>query len=284
MTTSDTPIAELFGSPAERPEHESDAPAAQPAKGRGSRTARAARASRPAREKRAAKAPAVDEIRLGDYPVARLLPPEIVEQGRVRTTRSIVIYLIIGVAVLAAAAVGGAYLVAQDAQRQLAAVQAQNASVLAQEAKYAPARTADSKVKLAQAAQRVGAAGEIDWTAYFGKIQAVLPQGVTITQISGETSTPAAPVTQDSAPLAQGRAAVVTVTVSAPDQASIANTLDRLQSLPGYAGAFPGAMTQGADASGSAASSPAPSAQPWSVPITLSLNADAFANRFAAKK
>jgi hypothetical protein len=230
-----------------------------------------------------ASAKPADDLRLSDYPIAHLLPPEVVAQGKVRTTRAIVIYVLIAVLILSVAAIAGSYLFAQRAQQSLQDVQSQNASVLAQEAKYAPARTALNKVKLAQSAQKVGAASEIDWNAYIAKVRAVLPAGVTITQFSGETSTPATVVTQDSAPLSQGRGAVITLTISAPDQIAIANTLDTLQKLPGYAGAFPGAITQ---AMGSSATPPTTGASSgaWSAPITLSLNDAAFANRFADTK
>lgn len=287
-----SPLTDLFESRTEvvptAPPADSHAARTETKKAKGTKASKPPKPPKPPKNTRSSsaqqprKAPA-DDLRLSDYPIAHLLPPEVVAQGKVRTTRAVVIYILIAVLVLSVAAIAGSYLYAQRSQQALEGVQSQNASVLAQEAKYAPARTALNKVKLAQAAQKVGAASEIDWTAYVGKIQAVLPAGVAITEFSGETSTPATAVAQDSAPLSQGRGAVITLTVSAPDQLAIANTLDALEKLPGYAGAFPGAITQKTDSSATP-STTGPSTGAWSAPITLSLNSAAFANRFADTK
>ncbi|AYG03003.1 PilN domain-containing protein [Gryllotalpicola protaetiae] len=230
---------------------------------------------------KAPKQPRADELVVGGTPVARLLPPEVLEKGKARTTRNLMMLVILGVLVIAGVATAGAYLLAQRGQADLSELQSQNASVLAQESKYAPVRTVQSQVKLAQAAQHVGAASEIDWSAYFAKIQAVLPANVSITALSGETASPTTAVGQDSAPLSPSRSATVTMTITAPDELTIADTLDALQQLPGYAAAFPGSLTQSAGDSASttpASGAAAPAA--WTTTITLSLSDGAFADRF----
>lgn len=228
------------------------------------------------------KQPRADELVIGGPPVARLLPPEVLEKGKARTTRNLMVLVILGVLVIAGVATAGAYLLAQRGQAELADLQSQNSAVLAQESQYAPVRTVQNQVKLAQAAQRVGASSEIDWSAYFAKIQGVLPANVTITALSGETASPTTAVGQDSAPLSPSRAATVTMTITAPDELTIADTLDALQALPGYAAAIPGSLTQGtADASASTDGSGPAASAPWTTTITLSLSDGAFADRFA---
>jgi len=233
--------------------------------------------------------PRTEELAIAAYPIAHLLPPEVVASGKVRTTRNLMCLLVVAVLVLAGAGVVGAHMYAQNAQSQLDAVQGQTGSVLAQETKYAPVRTDQGKVKLAQAAQHVGAAGEIDWTPYFAKVEALLPTGVTISDISGQTASATTAVTQDTAPLSAGRAAVVTLTVTAPDATTIANAADALQKLPGFAGDVIGALTESSGSGASAGSSstgsaPATPAGPtgWSSTITISLTQAAFSGRFAA--
>ncbi|MFC4242433.1 hypothetical protein ACFOYW_03530 [Gryllotalpicola reticulitermitis] len=243
-------------------------------------------------------APAVD-LQLSAYPVARLLPPEVIANGKVRTTRTLMMVLVALVLLLALTASYGARVIAHGAQNELTGVEGQNSSVLAQESKYAPVRVQQSKVQLAKAAQQVGAASEIDWTDYFAKVYALLPAGVTVTDISGQTASPTTAVTQDSAPLAAGRAAIVTLTVTAPNATAIANATDAFQKLPGYADAVIGAMTQGggspgggATTSGSATSGSAPggsaagarsaTSSSWSASITISLTQAAFSGRYGA--
>lgn len=255
------------------------AKAAKPAKGSG-QTVFGIEVSR--------KSAPVADLGLGAYPIAHLLPPEVVAHGKVRTTRNLMIVLVVVVLLLAVAATGGSYVYAQRAQQQLVAVQGQTSGVLAQESKYAIVRVDQNKVKLAQAAQRVGAAGEVDWDAYFAKVEALLPAGVAVTDISGQTASATAAVTQDSAPLSAGRAAIVTVTVTAPSVTTLANTTDAFRTLPGYAGAVIGALSQStASASGSGTSGsarPSAGASSWTTTITISLTQAAFSGRFAATK
>ncbi|MCL2796199.1 MAG: hypothetical protein FWD85_12960 [Microbacteriaceae bacterium] len=260
MTAETTSFNDLFEPPTEPVESpQVDAPAK-----RGARRP-AERSVRP------------DELAIGAYPIAHLLPPEVIAQGKVKTTRVLMSVVVVAVLLLGAAAVGGAYALRLSAQNQLQSVQDRNASVLAQEAKYAPARTAQNKVKLAQAAQRVGAATEVDWNAMFGKINAALPAGVTITDISGQTGNPMGAVTQDSTPLAVGRGAIVMVTVSAPDAQSVAAAADAFQKIAGVDGVGVGAVTQGTSQGAATAST----AAAWSAPITISLSQAAFSGRFA---
>jgi len=212
-----------------------------------------------------------DELVVAGVPIARLLPPEVIASGKARATRDLMVLVIIAALVLAVAATGGSYLFAQRAQAQLDVVDAQNASVAAQESKYAPVRTVQAHVKLAQAAQHVGAASEIDWNRYFGEVAAAMPPRVVITGITGETASPTTAVSQESAPLSSSRAATVVVTIAAPTADSVADTLDALQQLPGYTGAMPASITQGASTGTSPGS--------WTTTITVSLTAGAFADQ-----
>jgi hypothetical protein len=213
------------------------------------------------------------ELPLAAYPVARLIPPEVVASGRVRTTRILVCYLVALVLLLAVAASFVAHLHATHEQQQLTALEAQTNSVLAKEGSFSPVRADQRKLALAKAARRVGSASAIDWDAYLAKVEAVLPAGVAITDFSGQTASPIAAVPQDSVPLASGRAAIVTVTVTAPSATAIANATDAFGALPGYADAQIGAMTQGAAGAG---------ATSWNAPITISLTGGAFSGAPAA--
>jgi hypothetical protein len=215
------------------------------------------------------------ELPLAAYPVARLLPPEVVASGRARTTRALMCYLVALVLLLAVAATYFAHAHAMHEQQQLTAIEGQTSSVLAQEAKFSSVRAAQNRLKLAKAAQRVGAGSAIDWDAYFAKVEALLPPGTTMTDFSGQTASPIAAVPQDSAPLATGRAAIVTVTIAAPSATAIADATDAFAGLPGYARADIGAMTQG---TGGAAS------PGWSAPVTISLTQAAFSGPSAATK
>ncbi|WP_022882700.1 hypothetical protein [Gryllotalpicola ginsengisoli] len=297
MTASDlpTPLTELLeahpietDAPARRRRTKSVAPAAPEAP---ERKPRAPKPAKPAKGPRLTltRAARADDLVIGGTPRAFLLPPEVAAVGKARQARNLVLLVLVAVVLLAGGATAGTYVLAQRAQSELAEVQSENASVVAQQARYASVRSVQSQVALAQSAQRVGAATEIDWKAYFAKIDGVLPSGVQVTAISGETASPTASVSQDAAPLSPSRAATVTLTVSASSETAIADALDAMQKLPGYADAVAGAITSGSAgaAAGTQATGDASTATAsgsWTTTITLSLTDQAFSGRFAGKQ
>lgn len=204
-----------------------------------------------------------DELPLAAYPVARLLPPEVLASGRVRTTRNLMCYLVALVLLLTIAATYFAHVYAQHEQQHLTALEGQTGAVLAQEGKYASVRTDQAELKLGAAAEHVGAGGSIDWQPYFAQVEARLPAGTVVDDISGQTASPIAAVDQDTGALAKSRAAIVTVTVTEPSSTAIANTADAFRSLPGFSTASIGPITE----TGGGAGAPAG----WSAVITVSL-------------
>ena len=141
--------------------------------------------------------------------------------------------------------------------------------MVAEQAKYSDVTVVKSSIALIKAGQVVGDSSEIDWQAYLTKLQATLPAGVTLTTVTVDSATPLKPYAQTTTPLQGGRIAELQFTASSPSLPSIPVWLNGLKSLPGFVDATPGSVTL---ATGG-----------YTADVTMHINSDALANRFAPK-
>lgn len=208
-----------------------------------------------------------DALILGAEPRADLLPVEVHGQIKARGTRRLLLYVLVGVLVITVAGIAAAAYSAGDAQRQLAAEQAHTQDLLAMQSKYVKVRSVQADVAAAQAAQQVGASTEIDWKPYLDKVQATLPSGVKVTTVNIDSESPLAEYGQAAAPLQPTRIATLNFTALSPTLPNVAEWLDSLASLPGFADAVPGttALQPGG----------------YVVNMTMHINEEAFSKRFA---
>lgn len=214
--------------------------------------------------------PRSGELVIGGEPRVDLLPPEVVVAARERRARRGVLWLVLIVVVIAAAATVLGYLYHQQKQDALSQLQSQNAEVVAQQGKYASARTVLNQVDQASTAQYLGTSTEVNWKSYFTQITGMLPAGASVTALNAQTGTLSGPIASNSAALIGPYVASIAVTVSAPDQNSVAQLLDSLATLPGFVSAAPGAIAQ--QGSG------------IQTTVTVYLSDAAYSGRFASSK
>jgi hypothetical protein len=213
---------------------------------------------------------AATNVSVGGAPRADLMPPEIrIKRSQLRTRRSLRLALF-GVFVLVVVACGGTWAWNALAQTSLLSAQAQQQSLVAQQAKYSKVTTIQNATTLIKAGQIIGDSTEIDWQDYLTKLQATLPAGVTLSTVNIGTADPMTPYAQSTTPLEGGRIATLGFTATSASLPSIPVWLDGLRSLPGYVDATPGEVTlaQGV----------------YSADVTMHISADAFANRFDPTK
>ncbi len=208
---------------------------------------------------------------VGGVPRVDLLPPEVKAARRARSTRRMLLYGIVGVAVVMALAVGGSAVVAGQAQTDLINAQAETQSLLSQQQKYIEVKKVQDQVKLVTAGQEVGASTEIQWKDYLDKVQATLPANVAIQGVTIESSTPLAVFPQATVPLQGPRVATVTFDVSSPVLPQLPQWLDSLSALPGFADATPDSVTFDK------------STNLYTAKITMHVGSKAFDNRFGVK-
>ncbi len=205
---------------------------------------------------------------LGGEPRVSLLPAEVHDFHRARLVRRRLVGFFIVAVIVVAAGVAGAFVLSTAAQAARDAAQAETLALVTQEAEYAELRKVQSGIALVEAGQLVGASTEIDWKTYLENLQETLPDGVVITSVGIDTASPFADYAQSGVPLEGSRVATVTFAANSPSLPSIPVWLDGLATLTGFADATPGSLAQQSDGS-------------YVVNITMHINSDAFALRFA---
>lgn len=209
---------------------------------------------------------------IGGEPRVDLLPPEVKAARKARATNRLMAFAVVAVAVIVAAATGGASFFSIQAQNQLATSQAQTGTILAQQKNYIEVRKVQEGVSLVQAAQQVGASTEISWRDYLQKVQATLPGNVAIETVTIDSATPLAIYSQPTAPLQGARVATLTFQATSPTLPEVPVWLRSLGTLKGFADATPGSVSLD------------PSKNVYTVKITMHINEAAFDGRFAPKE
>ena len=209
-----------------------------------------------------------DRLVLAGEPRVNLLPPEVTEQARARSLRRTLILATGGVLLVVVVGIGAAFWHSGQSALRLAAAQADSLELLTEQGKYIEVKQVQTEVDTALAARAVGSATEIDWTAYLKQVRDKLPLDVTVDGVVLDSSSPLAPYVQPTAPLQASRVATLSITVGSPTLPSVPAWLEALQGLPGFADAVPGSITQTATGG-------------YTVALTMHINSDAFAQRFA---
>ncbi|ROQ37390.1 hypothetical protein EDF46_2846 [Frondihabitans sp. PhB188] len=181
-------------------------------------------------------------VAIGGVPHVDLLPLEVRAERRARQNVRRAWLGVVGVAVIAVIATGGATLVSMHAQEDLATSQGETSSLSAEQAKYAKVKVVENQTTLIDAARQVGGGTDIDWNAYLQKLQATLPADTTIKSVSVDSASATTAYTQSSAALQGVRIGTVTVTVESPTLPSVPKLLNGLVTLPGYVDATPGTV------------------------------------------
>ena len=112
-----------------------------------------------------------------------------------------------------------------------------------QQLQYADVREAQHQLELGEAAIRVGGSTEIDWQDYLLQLQASLPAGVTLQDVSVDSIGVMSEYAQSDVPLEGARIATLTYTAQSATLPTIPDWLDRLRGLPGFVDATPGSVT-----------------------------------------
>jgi hypothetical protein len=207
------------------------------------------------------------DVTVGGSPRVDLMPTEIrVKRSQLRFRRKLRFGLV-GVFIVVVAACGGTWALSAVAQTNLAATQSESQQLVVQQQQYAAVTSVKDSIALIQAGEKVGASTEIDWQAYLAKLQATLPAGVALTGVQVDSATPLKGFAPATVPLQGDRIATLTFTATSASLPSIPTWLDGLETLPGFADAIPGQV--------------ALSSGVYTATVTMHINTEAFANRFA---
>ncbi len=219
---------------------------------------------------RSARLGRVDVTTAGGAPRVDLLPQEVHVERRARQAvrRAWLAVGVVGVAV--SLGVAAATATSMTAGSELSAAEAETSALLGQQGRYAEVRGDEAQADLLEAAQKVGGATEIDWSAYLRSVQATLPSTVTISSVTVDSASPVAEFAQATGPLQAQRVATLTIVATSPTLPSVPDWLDSLRSLQGYVDASADSVTL-ASATGSSG---------YTVDMTIHVDAKAYDGRY----
>ncbi|WP_448060700.1 PilN domain-containing protein [Cellulomonas hominis] len=171
----------------------------------------------------------------GVWPQVNLLPPEVRARRRLKRTKQL---LLLGVAVAVLVAIlgyVGALTVRNGAEDDLAQVEDENFSLLAEQATYSEVPDVLGRIDDAETDRAVGMSTEILWKDYLDALRAVTPAEVSYDSMTVTAATPmqGAPAATDVlAGPSIGQIAFTARSLSLPDTAS---WLDAIRAVPGLA-------------------------------------------------
>lgn len=214
---------------------------------RGERTA--GKAERSPKVPKAGRALSLSDL-IGRDPRIDLLPPE-VHVGRRERARARRAWLgVVVVAVVVGLVVAAAALTAGHADDELTAAQERTTTLLAQQGKYGEVRSVERDTALLRAAQAVGGASEIDWGTYLTDLQAALPVGVTISDLSITSQDAVTPFAQSSSPVQGQRIATIQASVKSEAIPSVPEWTEALSGLKGLTDSAITSVAQDEDTGG----------------------------------
>ncbi|MGO4534646.1 hypothetical protein [Leifsonia sp. 2MCAF36] len=186
---------------------------------------------------------AADDIRTGLEPRVDLLPAEIRTSRKHEQIVRRMVFGLVAVVAVTLLAVLGANALALTAGAALVAEQAHGTQLIQQQQKYVSLRTTQSELALVKAAQAVGGATHIDWGTRGAELIGTLPTGSTILNVSINAATPVAPYQQSTVPGVVPQVASATVTIAAPDLASVTRWLSTIGGMRDVTDTAAGAVT-----------------------------------------
>jgi hypothetical protein len=204
----------------------------------------------------------------GGSPRVRLLPPEVADRKRAAAVRRSVIFTVIGALVLCAGAYSFATWRALEAANKFDDAQLQTSSLLKQQGKYIDARTLSDQLSTIGDAQQVGTLTEIDWKAFYERVVATLPAGMTIDSFTFGSGTPVVALADEAATGMSSPAAETTFVALTPELESAQAWVVNMKSLPGYGDALATVITRDNDGL-------------YSVSVSMRLTEEARTGRFA---
>lgn len=185
----------------------------------------------------ASPSPKRDRLAVGGVPQVSLLPKEIRDAAKGRTTRALLGGAVVLAVALAAGASALASVSATEAQQRLDAANTQTQTLAAKLGKFTDVQKLQQQVALGEAAVRVGTSTRIDWKQQMDAIEAEMPPDFIISAFTVDGATPMADFAQGSGALDVPRAATVTMNVDAPTINRLPYWLRLLRSMPAYADA-----------------------------------------------
>lgn len=171
------------------------------------------------------------------FPQVNLLPPEVRSRRQLGRTKIwlgialLVVLLLIGLGYVVAA------LARASAADDLADAEAEVQRLMAQQAQYAEVPLVKGQIATAERARLMATETEVVWPEYIRAIQAVLPPGVTITQLATEMPGPGTDTMSSGSPLDIPNVGALSFMAQARTLPDMAAWMDGLDAIQGFGSA-----------------------------------------------
>lgn len=205
-------------------------------------------------------------VTVGGEPRIDFLPPEIQQKKQSRRAIRGLVLLVGLVLAVCVAAYAGATTFAIASQVTLAAEQDRTQALLREQQQFSEALFVSGSLQATKDALKVASATEVKWVPYFGFIAASLPADSVVTELSvdQQTATEAAPSVSEG--IESPRTGTITVKGTFASLSGIAEWLESVTTLPGFAG-YTVSQSQLEDGR-------------YSFQLSIHINADATERRF----
>ena len=220
------------------------------------------------RGKAGSRAQSKTALVLGGIPRVDLLPDEVRRNQQSLRLRRKLGTAVVGAALVAAAAFGGAAVLDLQAESRLSAERSRTDALLAEQAEYSEVIDVNRRIGLIEAARSLGTSTEVLWKRILDEYRSALPDGATITSAALTGRAPWEPETTPAGPLRSASVAEVAITAVTPAVPDATAWLRRIAKLPTIADA---SLNTIASVEGD-----------WTTTVTFNVNTDGLAGRFPA--
>jgi hypothetical protein len=167
------------------------------------------------------------------WPQVDLLPAEVREGRKLKSTKRALLMSVAGVAVVVSLAAVAVSVGAASASADLSRVQGQTSVLMAEQAQYADVPRVLTQISSAEAARQAGMSTEILWKPYLEALRAVTPKGVSYDDLTVAAATPIAAGPASTDALAAASVGQITFTARALTLPDMSAWMDAISTVPG---------------------------------------------------
>lgn len=185
------------------------------------------------------------ELVVAPFPQVNLLPNEILIARGLKVVKRLLALAVIAVIAVLMLAIAWMFLGEKNATADLDAAKDHTEELRIEEEKYAEVPIVMNALATAQGARLLGFSTEVMWRAHLEAISAVLPEGISIAQITMSGATPTTPAAVPATPLQQPSVDILNLTLRSLTVPTTADLILALDGVPGLGDAWVSSATIG---------------------------------------
>lgn len=178
------------------------------------------------------------QLVIGAAPRIDLMPPEVRQRQKDKSTRGVLTIMVIVAAGAVAVFYLSALLAAGVANTQLQAAQSRTNDLLTEQQIYAEVPAIKGAIATGAEAEQLAVSTQIDWQTTMSQIGATLPSGTSLKSVTATSTTPISSIEQSQSLTQPPHIATLAILIESATLPNSAELLRRLQAIDGFAGAW----------------------------------------------